>query len=466
MAENKKRVVRNTRRGNGDGSIYELKSGLWCGKLTYKDEDGSAKRKSFYGQSKTEVSKKMTEFSGRMEGYNNDSMRTKNMSELLEDWLMVFKKPTVTSRTFENNLRIFKKHIKPYIGNMKLDEVDSNVIQRLLNQQLAKQYSLLYVKKIKFVLNQFFEYCIDNKIVEVNPSLRTKVKSRDQKMSDREKIYKAMPMEVRIEFMEKLNQHPFLKALCMTGMFAGMRIGEMLALRWKNIDLENKLINVEYGITQITKFDDKGNIVKRITVIGDTKTACSIREVPVPDILVEVLKEWRKHQWVEGQLKGQDLIADTSIVFCNEDGRLRSYYGTRCIFDRFKIKHKLEKYNIHFHTLRHTYSTMLFESGENPKIIQALLGHKSVNTTLMVYNNVDKTYFREATERLNKMFDKKHMEAYIAFQEKPKEKIIEDKQKENENLFENTDQEIVMLEKMLEQRRQEVKQKKKQDFDM
>ena len=65
---------------------------------------------------------------------------------------------------------------------------------------------------------------------------------------------------------------------------------------------------------------------------------------------------------------------------------------------------------------------MLFESGENPKIIQALLGHRSVNTTLMVYNNVDKTYFKQATDRLNKLFDKNHMEAYKNMQIKPVEK--------------------------------------------
>ena len=60
MANKKNKVVRKTRRDNGEGSIYQLKSGLWCGKLTYKDEDGSAKKKekSFYGQSKTEVSKR------------------------------------------------------------------------------------------------------------------------------------------------------------------------------------------------------------------------------------------------------------------------------------------------------------------------------------------------------------------------------------------------------------------------
>ena len=77
---------------------------------------------------------------------------------------------------------------------------------------------------------------------------------------------------------------------------------------------------------------------------------------------------------------------------------------------------------------------MLFESGENPKIIQALLGHRSVNTTLMVYNNVDASYFLEATDRLNKIFDAKHMEAYNSFQNKSKEKVkerVEEKNRRN-----------------------------------
>ena len=103
-----------------------------------------------------------------------------------------------------------------------------------------------------------------------------------------------MPIEVRMEFMEKLNEHPFLKAICMTGMFAGLRIGEIIALRWKNIDLDRKVIHVEYAITTVPKFDEKGKTIKRITVIGDTKTACSVREIPIPNILVEVLKEWKK----------------------------------------------------------------------------------------------------------------------------------------------------------------------------
>jgi integrase len=463
MTKKNNRIVRKTRRSNGDGSIYQIKNGRWSGKLSYKNEEGEPKRKSFYGQSKAEVSKKMTEFSGRMEGYNSISIKFKNIGELMEEWLLVFKRPSVTARTFEGIMRTFRLHIKPFIGNMKLEEVDSNVIQRRLNDMLAQEYSLLFVKKTKFILNQFFEYCIDNKIVENNPSTRTKVKSRDQKISDRENIYKAMSTEVRMEFMEKVNKHPFLKALCLTGLFSGLRIAEILALRWKNVDLLNKVIHVEHAITTVPVFDDKGNVIKRITVIGDTKTACSVRDVPIPNTLVEVLKEWKQRQWGEGQLRKQDFITDTSLVFGNYDGSVRCYYGTRSIFERFKTSNNMQKYNISFHTLRHTYASILFEGGENPKIIQALLGHKSVNTTLMVYNNVDKKYFLEASSRLNKIFDEKHMDAYKAFQNKTITKDMEEAEDlkiKNERVFDNEDQEILMLEKLLAERKEIINQKK------
>ena len=73
-------------------------------------------------------------------------------------------------------------------------------------------------------------------------------------------------------------------------LYTWLRIGEALALKWKNIDFKNKIIKVERAITQVPKFDDEGNVKNRVTVIGDTKTTCSVREIPVTDIVIEALK--------------------------------------------------------------------------------------------------------------------------------------------------------------------------------
>ena len=82
-----------------------------------------------------------------------------------------------------------------------------------------------------------------------------------------------------------------------------------------------------------------------------------------------MLKDWRKCQWVRKELSRVDLLAPNAVVFSNEDGSVRTYFGSRKIFDSWKKRHKLTNYNIYFHGLRHTFSNMLFELNENPKII-------------------------------------------------------------------------------------------------
>ena len=177
-----------------------------------------------------------------------------------------------------------------------------------------------------------------------------------------------------------------------------------MALKWENIDFANKTIKIERAITQTLKFDEQSNVKDRTTVFGDTKTACSVREIPIADIVVETLQHWREKQ-IERQNTNPDVTADltakNAFIFANDDGSVRTYFGSRKIFDGWKKRHKLTNYNIHFHGLRHTFSNMLFEMNENSKVIQQLLGHKDVKTTITVYNNVNSDYVKESTNRLN-----------------------------------------------------------------
>ena len=255
--------------------------------------------------------------------------------------------------------------------------------------------------------------------------------------------------------MEVVNKDEtnFIKPLCITLMFAGLRIGEALALRWQNIDFVNKTIKVERAITQVPKFDEQGNIKDRITVIGDTKTACSVREVPVTDIVLETLKQWKEKQIARQNTNSQittNLTLSTSFVFANDDGSYRTYSGTRVIFDRFKHRNGLDKYNIHFHGLRHTFSNMLFEMNENPKVIQQLLGHRDVKTTITVYNSVNSEYVREATDRLNTKIQEHE-------QERETEQGIDDDLSDEE-----IERQIRELERLQERKRR----RKEKDFEM
>lgn len=464
MAKNK--VQSKSRRSNNEGSIFQRSfDGKWVGSITIGyDEKGNQKKKRVYGNSRTEVAKKLSEISGRIKSNSYELIETKTFGELMLDWLLVFKKSAVSPRTFEGIIRNFRLHIEPVIGNMKIYDVDTFVVQKVINKMINENYSNNTVKKNKHLISQFFEYAIDNKWVMVNPTLKIKVKIHDRKTYDNSEKYKALPPEVRIKFLEALNKDEanFIKPMCIVLMFAGLRIGEACALKWKNVDFENKTLKIERSITTIPKFDSEGRILNRVTVVGDTKTTCSVREIPIADIVVETLKTWREKQILRQKTNKEvtaDLTAPTSFIFANDDGSVRTYSGCRVIFDRFKRRNGLDKYNIHFHGLRHTFSNMLFEMNENPKVIQQLLGHRDVKTTITVYNSVDNEYVRQTTEKFNEklkedqlVLDKRQRDEIL---EERKEKLVKDMSDEE---FDD------MLEQLMLERRE--RKRKQKDFEM
>ena len=461
----RKNVVSKTRRANNEGSIFQRSDGRWGGALTMGyDENGKIIRKTIYGKTQAEVVKKLSEISGRVKSNSYELVENSDLEKLMFEYLMTFKKSTVSPRTFEGNIRNFKLHIVPHIGKMKVYEIDNYTIQKFVNILLDQGYSVDTIKKCKHLLNQFFEYSIENKWIYTNPTLKVKVKGkRNVYEEDGDERYKALPPEIRDKFLDALNKDEanFIKPLCITLMFAGLRIGEALALKWKNIDFANKTIKIERAITQTLKFDEQGNVKDRTTVIGDTKTACSVRDIPVTDIVLETLKQWK-----EKQNKRQEtnpnvtaiLTAPTSFVFANDNGSYRTYYGTRVIFDRFKRRNGLSKYHIHFHGLRHTFSNMLFEMNENPKVIQQLLGHRDVKTTIMVYNSVDNEYIRQTTDK----FNEKVKEDQMLLEKKQREEIL-DQRTDNFVADMNDDEFDDVLTKLLEERKA---RKKKRESDM
>lgn len=464
MAKTKKKnkVIEATRRGNGMGSIYFRKDGIWTGKIWVENpETGERIRKTVYGKSETDVSDKLVKLSGSMTPLNG-LFKNKTFGDLFEEWLLIFKKSAVSPRTFESNIRNYRLHIKPYVEKMDITEVTAPIVQQVINEGFISGNGVNSARKTKFLFNQFFEYAIDAGWIENNPTSRIKIRARDSKEVNTDNFYKAIPQEERLRFVTALNQHELLKPLCMTMMFAGLRAGEVLALRWENIDFENKTITVRNGLTQVPVFDKKGNVLSRKTVIGNTKTMCSMREVPIPDILIDTLKDWKKCQWVRNQLTGAKLLEPESIVFSNTDGSVRSYSGTRIIYNRWAKRNGFYG-KIHFHSLRHTYSTMLFEANENPKIIQALLGHKSVKTTLTVYNSVDKSYYKQATDKLNDLFNSEKMQEYQALAEKKDIPALKQEIPTEEDLDE--DPEIALLQKLIAEKKAR-KKYKSQDEEM
>lgn len=181
-------------------------------------------------------------------------------------------------------------------------------------------------------------------------------------------------------------------------LYTGIRVGELMALRWENIDRENMLLHIENAITTQCEFDDNGKTISRKVIIGDTKTAASQRVIPLEPEVLEVLDEWRMYsQTVQKRARQQ---GNEGYIFPNKYGGLRSYQGFQKQFKRFLDENGLGDYGITFHKFRHTFATLLMEQGTNPRVVQELLGHRDIETTLGIYTTVSMGVKEKETGRL------------------------------------------------------------------
>ena len=310
----KKKVVR---RGKNEGSVYQRNDGRWCAVVSLGyDSDGKRVRKIFYGWTRSEVAMKMTAALGEKLNGGHASVINDDLRTLIHDWLVTFKQANVSPRTFETAEMLAKLHVYPHIGELKLAQVTPNIIQGVLNKMLVAGYSLAYVRKVKFLLNQFFAYAKANRFISDNPVSECIVKSTPEHKERKQETYKAIPIEIREYFLEVISKNDFMKALCMVQMFAGLRIGEALALKWKNVDFDNR--------------NSEGKIVDHRTVISDTKTAASVREVPMPNILKATLLEWKKSRWVQQRTTGKSFIGPNDLVFVHTPEQKR-YSNALCV---------------------------------------------------------------------------------------------------------------------------------------
>ena len=221
--------------------------------------------------------------------------------------------------------------------------------------------------------------------------------------------YKAILPEHRKKFLEALTQNSFLLTLCFIGFYMGLRIGEILALKWKDIDFENATLNINKGITYRVEFDEDGKKTGVKTIVSTPKTSVSVALLPIPNVLLDALKRWKELQKERGDKLGIELTNNDDFIFCNDDKSVRTYYGTRSIYRRFLKNNNLNEREFHFHALRHTFGTILKENEENLYNIQLLLRHATAKTTEK-YLSIDANKALTLKAKLDIVFENKQDE--------------------------------------------------------
>lgn len=378
------------RRPNNQGSVFQRKNGRFVGYVNLgTDENGKMKRRYVYGHSKEEVERKIVKLTGRLSSLKIDSIQ-RSMAELMKEWVLVFKQSDVTSRTFANYILYFKKYIEPHI-QIEITDVDIVILKKILINVFTETHSTEVVRKVKTLLTQFYDYAVEEKLAEYNPvrSIKTKFGKKKDDEKDKKKEYKAITIDHRTQFLNALSKNQFLLTLCSVGLYIGLRIGEILALKWKDVDFENATLNIDKAITITFQFDDNGERISKTTIVSDPKTSCSVAILPIPNKLLEILRLWYNLQKEKSEKVGVNLVDKNAFVFANDDGTVRTYYGTKAIYYRFLRNNKLDNKEFHFHALRHTFGTMLKDNAEDLYKIQMLLRHASAKTTER-YLSIDK----------------------------------------------------------------------------
>ena len=356
------------RRGNGEGSIsYHNKSGLYMGRYTIQTPTGP-KRKTVYGKTRTEAAEKLTRaMADRDRGlvFEGDC---EALETYLERWLEDVVRDTVKENMLENYTYLARRHIIPELGHTKLRDLKPEHVRRLYRKKLDSGLSNRTVQLIHTTLRKALQQALSDGILPRNVCEAVKAPRRVRK-----EMRPLTPEQART-FLEAAKGDR-LQALYVLAITTGLREGELLGLRWADVNLEGGKLRVLRQLTR-TKRGLSFTAPKR----GRT------RVVRLTDTAVAILKTHKTAQNKE-RLKAGSLWQDYDLVFTStigtpvDVGNL-TYRSFRPLLKRAGLP------QIRIHDLRHTAATLMVGRGVHPKIVQEMLGHSTITQTMDTYSHV------------------------------------------------------------------------------
>ena len=312
----------------------------------------------------------------------SDGFRDPTFEELSDLWLENYK-TTVKPSTFENVRSKVEKMTEEHFKEMKLKKITVAYCQKIVIE-LSKSY-VLYNHYLS-VINRIFKYAVLMDVLSSNPFDKViKPKSRQTQRKGN-----FLTKEELKEFL-KLAQTTTLSyffPLVYLMSYTGLRQGEALALKWSDIDFENKKITVNKTAVRI----------KERQTLQTPKTKNSKRVISIDSATLSILKSWKKDQIKIYFKNGKHFKGDENFIFTNQRGEWVHIHNFIRYFKRFIADHKLKQ--ITPHGLRHTHASLLFSAGVEPKNISDRLGHSTVQITLDLYTHITEEQRTDTVEKL------------------------------------------------------------------
>lgn len=375
------------RRAAGEGSISQRKDGKWTGSLIVGyDETGKAKRKYVYGNSHRDVSKKLKELTVKVETKTYTEPNKMTFAEWVNVWLEEYKKPSLRVTTYEGYRAMADHHIIPVLGGMKTTKINTAHIQKFYNKKQGEGLAPKTIRFMHCVIRGALEQAKKEGMMFINPAEAVVLPRLEHEEM------KTFSSDQAVVFLKEADEGRYF-AVYYLALTTGMRRGEILGLRWQDLDFERGTLSINKSLVR----------VKSGLVLQDPKTQKARRTIKLPDSAVRIL---RKHKTAQKQerLRLEGDYQDQDLIFANEIGKPTCPRALTRHFERLLKRAGLPA--IRFHDLRHTFATLALENGIDIKTIQENLGHSSISLTGDIYSHVTGKMKDVAAQKIEGILDR------------------------------------------------------------
>lgn len=372
------------KRAHGEGTIRQRpprngKPGLWEGQLLLP----SGKRKSVYGKTQREVRDKLATLRTEIERGVEVGSKQQTLAAFLDSWLDTVVLQQCSEKTHKDYCQIARNHLKPTLGKTKLSALSAQHVQRMLDEKRKQGLSSRTIQYIHAVLRAALNDAMEWRLIAWNPAMAAKPPRMVRKEVE------GISEEQAHSILDTFRGHP-LEVIVTTALTTGMRQGELLGLRWANVDLEMRAVSVRNQVKRT-----KGEYA-----FARLKTKESRRILSIPLFLVNLLREHRARQ-LEERLRLGSAWTDLDLVFPSSLGTPMDGTNVTHRFKRRLAEAGLPPMT--FHELRHGAATLMLTQGATLAEIKEFLGHSQIAITADIYAHVAPELKRAMAERMERV---------------------------------------------------------------
>lgn len=375
-------------KANGEGNIRQKADGRWEVRITIGTDfaTGKPKRISKYAATQAEAVKLLHQLSV-LRDTSPKIFQAVTLGEWLEFCLDFYMKNTLKQSTYIGYVGYIKNHLNPALGNILLIDLTPRLLQGFYNHKKETGLAAKTIANINLFLHKALEYAVSEGYITSNPAGAVNLPHGNKPQ------IKILTRDEQMQLMQCSYQHRYGVFVRLV-LFTGIRLGELLGLRWEDVDMHIGMLHIRRTLNRLNKMQRptaQGECTTEI-VVQPPKSQNSFRSIPLlPDVLHD-LQVWRDVQQQDRLLAGSS-YRDSGFVVTNPYGGYMEPHTFREQYMNLLAMAGLRPFT--FHALRHTFATRALEQGMDAKTLSVLLGHYSVAFTLDTYAHVLDDHKRE-----------------------------------------------------------------------